>query len=282
MKRSNKISGLLGAMVLAMSLTGCGNKESVEKTETTAEVTTTQDAASTEDVETTEVASTEATTEEKKTDSDKAEFGGVIINGQYYTFSIESGIDNWRDAGGDVHYMHSMDTDVNGVIMGNGVFSIYTDFVLSDGVTPDVSAEELLDKGYMRQNQSDEYFIYVTSKGYESFDVVEADYEMIVSENSFKSLEYVEELPRVGADRVKSYVTMDDVEGALGMLGGNGGDPKSHMMNWLMSARCTKMLMDGEIDYYICQSVIVDEEDGADLILGIRAMGEDVDTWGSK
>ena len=178
--------------------------------------------------------------------------------------------------------MHSMDTDVNGVIMGNGVFSIYTDFVLSDGVTPDVSAEELLDKGYMRQNQSDEYFIYVTSKGYESFDVVEADYEMIVSENSFKSLEYVEELPRVGADRVKSYVTMDDVEGALGMLGGNGGDPKSHMMNWLMSARCTKMLMDGEIDYYICQSVIVDEDDGADLILGIRAKGEDVDTWGSK
>ena len=282
MKRKMKLGGLIGAMVLAMSLAGCGNKESVEKTETTAEVTTTQDAASTEDVETTEVAGTEATTEEKKTDSDKAEFGGVIINGQYYTFSTDSGIVNWRDAGEDVHYMHSMDTEVNGAIMGNGVFSIYTDFVLSDGVTPDVSAEELLDKGYMRQNQSDEYYIYVTSKGYESFDVVEADYEMIVNENSFKSLEYVDILPRVGADRAKSYVAMDDVEGTLGMLGGNGGDPKSHMMNWLMSARCTKMLMDGEIDYYICQSVIVDEEDGADLILGIRAKGEYVDTWGTK
>lgn len=282
MKRKIKLGGLMGAMVLAMSLTGCGNKESVEKTETTAEVTTTQDAASTENAETTEVASTEVVSEDDKMESSNAEFGGVIINGQYYTFSTENGIDNWRDVGDDVRYMHSMDTEVNGVIMGNGVFSIYTDFVLSDGVTPDVSAEELLDKGYMRQNQSDEYFIYVTSKGYESFDVVEADYEMIVNENSFKSLEYVDELPRVGADRVKSYISEDDVEGALDMLGGNGGDPKSHMMNWLMRARCTKMLMDGEIDYYICQSVIVDEEDGADLILGIRAMGEDVDTWGTK
>lgn len=231
---------------------------------------------------TSEEVSTEATTEEAKLENTVPELGSIIINGKSYNISVENGIDNWRDVGEDIHYMHSMDTDVNGVVMGNGVFSIYTDFVLSDGVTPAVSAEELLEKGYMQQNQSDEYFIYVTSKGYESFDVVEADYEMIVRENSFQSLDYVDVMPSVGADRVKSYISMDDVEGALGMLGGNGGDPKSHMMNWLMRARCTKMLVDGEIDYYICQSVIVDEEDGAELILGLSAMSENVDTWGSK
>ena len=78
MKRKMKLGGLIGAMVLAMSLTGCGNKESVEKTETTAEVTTTQDAASTEDVETTEVAGTEATTEEVTTEAPAAEWEALV------------------------------------------------------------------------------------------------------------------------------------------------------------------------------------------------------------
>ena len=35
MKRKMKLGGFIGAMVLAMSLTGCGNNEAVEKTETT-------------------------------------------------------------------------------------------------------------------------------------------------------------------------------------------------------------------------------------------------------
>ncbi len=309
MKRSNKISGLLGAMVLAMALTGCGSKESVEKTEATAEVTTIQDSQTSE-------ISTEQTTEETVVEMAIPEDGSVRIRGEYYKFSTENGIDNWENVAGGyvifggadndfyplnregsisveyndyenypVVFRRGQVVDINGTMLGKSSFQIYRDYMLSDGVTAAVTAEELLSMGYRKANPSEDYDIYYTDKGYLNYDDIRADYEKMVDEDSFKVLDYVDYLPKVGADGVKAAVYMDDVAEAIEYMERfNDGDLANAMIGWLAEAKCTKMLVEGEIDYYINQFISIesDGETNATLIFTVKedSMSQWMKNWG--
>ena len=307
-----RITCILGIMILATSLAGCGEKK--EDTTTTQEVAT--EIAATDEATTEAVDDiTEATTEAAKVEITAPADGSVRVKGEIYNFSAENGIDNWGDIAGGVVifggisntlypadggetvkvdysdtvnypvvFQRSVNTEVSGITIGSGGFYIYTDYVLADGTTSTVTPEELLAKGYIQRNDSDEYYRYITENGDVDFKDIEADYDKIVSENSFKGLEYYDVLGEVSSDMVKPEYNMDDVAGAIERLKDMDLDPKKAMMDWLVRGKCTKLIVDGQVDYYICQSVFVDEEDGAYVILGFRTrddyMNEWMDNWG--
>lgn len=307
-----KISCILGIVMLAASLSACGEKK--EDATTTQEVAT--ETAATDEAATDEVDDiTEATTEAAKVEITAPAEGSIRVKGEVYSFSAENGIDNWGDIAGGcvlfggasntlypadggepvkvdyddtvnypVVFQRSVNTEVSGITIGSGGFYIYTDYVLADGVTSTVTGEELVAKGYMQRNDSTEYYRYVTDAGDVDFKDIEADYEKIVSENSFKGLDYYDVLGEVSSDMVKSEYYMDDVAGAIERMKDMDLDPKKAMMDWLARGKCTKLIVDGQVDYYICQSVFVDPEDGAEVILGFRTkddyMNKWMDNWG--
>lgn len=311
-----KISCILGVMVLAASLAGCGEKK--EEQSTTQQVGTeivqgTEDGqVAAEDDQVQE----EDTTEVAKVEITAPEDGSVRIKGQVYTFSAENGIDNWNEIadgvvisggisndyypadGGEVKkvdyddyenypvvFKRSMNNEVNGVTIGSGGFYIYGDYLLSDGVTSTVTGDELVANGYMQVNDSDLYTKYYTQDGWVSYDDIEADYEKIISEDSFKGLDYYDVLGEISSDFVKPSYTMDDVAGAVEDFG-EIGDSKKLMLDWLARGKCMKLLMDGEVDYCICQSITVDDEDGASALLVFYVkddyMNHWMDNWGVK
>lgn len=309
-----KISCILGVMVLAASLAGCGEKK--EEQSTTQQVGT-ETVQGTEDGQVqNEEADADGTTEEVKVEITAPEDGSVRIKGQVYTFSAENGIDNWNEIadgvvisggisndyypadGGEaqkvdyddhenypVVFQRSMNNEVNGVTIGSGGFYIYGDYLLSDGVTSTVTGDELMANGYMQVNDSDLYTKYYTQDGWVSYDDIEADYEKIVSDDSFKGLEYYDVLGEISSDFVKPSYTMDDVAGTVEDFG-EIGDSKKLMLDWLAKGKCIKLLMNGEIDYFICQSITVDDEDGASALLVFYVkddyMNQWMDNWGVK
>lgn len=309
-----KISCILGVMVLAASLAGCGEKK--EEQSTTQQVGT-ETVQGTEDGQVqNEEADADGTTEEVKVEITAPEDGSVRIKGQVYTFSAENGIDNWNEIadgvvisggisndyypadGGEaqkvdyddhenypVVFQRSMNNEVNGVTIGSGGFYIYGDYLLSDGVTSTVTGDELMANGYMQVNDSDLYTKYYTQDGWVSYDDIEADYEKIISEDSFKGLDYYDVLGEISSDFVKPSYTMDDVAGTVEDFG-EIGDSKKLMLDWLAKGKCIKLLMNGEIDYFICQSITVDDEDGASALLVFYVkddyMNQWMDNWGVK
>lgn len=313
-----KISCILGVMVLAASLAGCGEKK---EEQTATEKVGTETAQGTENGEAQkEEADADSTTgevtDETKVEITAPEDGSVRIKGQFYTFSAENGIDNWNeiadgvvisggisndyypaDGGGvqkvdyddyenyPVVFQRSMNNEVNGVTIGSGGFYIYGDYLLSDGVTSTVTGDELMANGYMQVNDSDLYTKYFAQDGWVSYDDIEADYDKIVSEDSFKGLDYYDVLGEISSDFVKPSYTMDDVAGAVEDFG-EIGDSKKLMLDWLARGKCIKLLMNGEIDYFICQSITVDAEDGASALLVFYVkddyMNQWMDNWGVK
>lgn len=311
-----KISCILGVMVLAASLAGCGEKK--EEQSTTQQVGT-ETVQGTEDGQVAaedDQVQEEDTTEETKVEITAPEDGSVRIKGQVYTFSAENGIDNWNEIadgvvisggisndyypadGGEakkvdyddyenypVVFQRSMNNEVNGVTIGSGGFYIYGDYLLSDGVTSTVTGDELMANGYMQVNDSDLYTKYFTQDGWVSYDDIEADYEKIISEDSFKGLDYYDVLGEISSDFVKPSYTMDDVAGAVEDFG-EIGDSKKLMLDWLAKGKCIKLLMNGEIDYFICQSITVDADEGASALLVFYVkddyMNQWMDNWGVK
>lgn len=309
-----KISCILGVMVLAASLAGCGEKK--EEQSTTQQVGT-ETVQGTEDGQVqNEEADADGTTEETKVEITAPEDGSIRIKGHVYTFSAKNGIDNWNEIadgvvisggisndyypadGGEVKkvdyddyenypvvFQRSMNNEVNGVTIGSGGFYIYGDYLLSDGVTSTVTGDELMANGYMQVNDSDLYTKYFTQDGWISYDDIEADYEKIISEDSLKGLDYYDVLGEISSDFVKPSYTMDDVAGAVEDFG-EIGDSKKLMLDWLAKGKCIKLLMNGEIDYFICQSITVDAEDGASALLVFYVkddyMNLWMDNWGVK
>ena len=312
MKR--KISCILGVIMLAASLSGCGEKK--EEAITTQEVVTETSGHTVDGEATTDEVTTEDTTEEVNVEIIAPEDGSIRIKGHVYAFSAENGIDNWNEIadgvvisggisndyypadGGEgqkvdyddhenypVVFQRSVNNEVNGVTIGSGGFYIYGDYLLSDGVTSTVTGDELMANGYMQVNDSDLYTKYYTQDGWVSYDDIEADYEKIVSEDSFKSLDYCDVLGEISSDFVKPSYNMDDVAGAVENFG-EIGDSKKLMLDWLAKGKCIKLLMNDEIDYFICQSITVDDEDGASALLVFYVkddyMNQWMDNWGVK
>lgn len=312
MKR--KISCILGVIMLASSLAGCGEQN--EEATTTQEVVAETSGHTVDGEAATDEVTTEDTTEEVKVEIAAPEDGSVRIKGQVYTFSAENGIDNWNEIadgvvisggisndyypadGGEVKkvdyddyenypvvFQRSMNNEVNGVTIGSGGFYIYGDYLLSDGVTSTVTGDELMANGYMQVNDSDLYTKYFTQDGWISYDDIEADYDKIVSEDSFKGLDYYDVLGEISSDFVKPSYTMDDVAGTVEDFG-EIGDSKKLMLDWLAKGKCIKLLMNDEIDYFICQSITVDDEDGASALLVFYVkddyMNHWMDNWGVK
>ncbi len=309
MKRRSIISGLIGTVIFAMGLSGCGEKK---EEQATTQAVVMEESVGTGDNDTNIEDTNETTTEATKVEITAPEDGSVRIKGEVYTFSAKNGIDNWNEIadgvvisggisndyypadGGEaqkvdyddyenypVVFQRSKNREVNGVTIGSGGFYIYGDYLLSDGVTSTVTGDELIANGYMQVNDSDLYTKYFTQDGWVSYDDIEADYEKIVSEDSFKVLDYYEVLGEISSDFVKPSYTMDDVAGAVEGFD-EIGDSKKLMLDWLASGKYIKQLMDGEIDYFICQSITVDLDEGASALLVFYVKDDYMNNWMSN
>lgn len=137
-------------------------------------------------------------------------------------------------------------------------YNIFGEFKTHTGTTHESTPEELKkNKSLIFLNNGDTAcgISIITEKGVLDWDEIEEEYDEIIASNSFTDVEYLELLKYNFPEQAMTYVLNDDVQGAVEKLGKLYGDGKAAMMLFLAGAKSDKMILDGDINYYVTEKV---------------------------
>ncbi len=137
-------------------------------------------------------------------------------------------------------------------------YNIFCEFKTHAGVTHESTPEEMKkNKSLIYLNNGDTAcgISIITEKGAIDWDKVEEEYDEIIASNSFSNVEYLELLKYNFPEPAMTYVLNDDVQGTVDKLGKLYGDGKAAMMLFLAGAKSDKMILDGDIYYYVIEQV---------------------------
>lgn len=178
----------------------------------------------------------------------------IMVGGKVYTFSAENGIDNFAQIDiSDGEYKSTYTFTANGKELGYTNFSFY-DVETYDGVAQDtrpVNTEEL---GWRYRGAfvpGGTYYQYYTEAGVIDWGAIEADYNKVIADNSFKNLEYYDVLLDICEYTADECIEADDVAG-LAEYGTNSyADSKLYIMSILAHGKLCNQLANGEIDFFV-------------------------------
>lgn len=178
----------------------------------------------------------------------------IMVGGKAYAFSASSGIDNFDQIDvSDGEYKSTYTFTVAGRELGYSNFTFY-DVETCDGVAQDmrpVKAEEL---GWRYRGAfvpGGTYFQYYTESGVIDWSEAEADYNKVIADNSFKSLEYYDALLDVCGYTADECIEADDVAGLEEYGTKSYADSKLYIMSILAHGKLCSQIANGEIDYFV-------------------------------
>lgn len=207
--------------------------------------------------------------------------GKVEIEGKSYSYSAEEGIVNveevcdgivtYSGGSGKLRTPSGEIQDISGVDVLSGKYpiaymgtmrvgdnnlaitsyNVFGEFETSQGATHKSTKDELGKKDFMVVG--DVYNVIKTDKGIIDYDDIEKDYEKIISDNSFKSIDYIDSALLAGSDVAKIAVSSDDVNMLLDTC--PSGSEKDGMMFFLARGKAMDMLMNGEVQYVVEEGV---------------------------
>lgn len=207
--------------------------------------------------------------------------GKVKIQGKSYAYSAEEGIVNVEEIcdgivtysggsgklctpSGEIQDISGMDVlagkypiaymgtmrvgDKNLAITSYNVFG---EFETSQGATHKSTKDELGKKDFMVVG--DVYNVIKTDKGIIDYDDIEKDYEKLISDNSFKGIDYIDSALLAGSDVAKIAVGSDDVNMLLDTF--PAGSDKDGMIFFLARGKALDMLMNNDAQYVVEEGV---------------------------
>lgn len=211
--------------------------------------------------------------------------GKITIEGKTYSYSAEEGIVNVEEVcdgvvaylggSGKLYTTSGEIQDISGVDVLSGKYpiaymgtmrvgdndlaitsyNVFGEFETSQGATHKSTKDELGKKDFMVVG--DVYNVIKTDKGIIDYDDIEKDYEKIISNNSFKDIDYIDSALLAGSDVAKIAVGSDDVNMLLDTC--PDGSEKDGMMFFLARGKAMDMLMNGEAQYVVEEGVYCPE-----------------------
>ncbi len=211
--------------------------------------------------------------------------GKIEIEGKSYSYSAEEGIEDiekicdgvvvYTGFSGEIHTTSGEVQEVSGIDVLGGKYpiayigtrnisadvavtnyTVYGEFKTSQGATHNSATDELAKKDYMVVG--DVYNVIKTDKGIIDYSDIEKDYEKVISDNSFKGIDYIDSASLAGGDVAKIAVSSDDVNMLLDFYPEDS--KKAGMMYLLSRGKAIDMLINGEAQYVVEEGVYAYEE----------------------
>lgn len=178
----------------------------------------------------------------------------INIGGKAYTFSAENGIDNFSQVeASDGEYISTYTMEVEGIELGYTNFTFY-DVETYDGVSQKLREAQAEEKGWRYRGAfvpAGTYYQYYTETGVIDWNAIEADYNKVIADNSFKNLEYYNALLDICEYTADECLEADDVAGLEEYGTKHYADSKLYIMSILAHGKLCNQLVNGEIDYFV-------------------------------
>lgn len=221
----------------------------------------------------------------------------IEIDGKTYAYSAEEGITDIEKAcdgviaktsGQGIYYYHSSgeieEVDIMDALDGKypivyfspfinysedldlHTYNVYSEFKTQHGGTHESTPAELKDKDFLEVG--DLYYTVTTNKNTIKWSDIEKDYDKIISDNSFDSIDYLESALLIAPDVTKFSVMDDDVQAVLDVYNTKSPDGKNDMLLWLAEGKSIDMLLNNDAEYVVIESIYCQE--GRDNLLNIH------------
>lgn len=178
----------------------------------------------------------------------------LMVDGKVYSFSAENGIDNFNQIDiSDGEYKSTYTFTVNGKELGYTNFSFYN-VETCDGITQDMRPVKTEELGWRYRGAfvpGGTYFQYYTDNGVIDWSAIEADYNKVITDDSFKNLEYYDALLDICEYTADECIEADNVAGLVEYGTNSYADSKLYIMSILAHGKLCNQLANGEIDYFV-------------------------------
>lgn len=190
----------------------------------------------------------------KKVEKVNLQANQISIGGKAYTFSAENGIEGFSQVeASDGEYISTYTMEVEGTELGYTNFTFY-DVETYDGVSQKLREAKAEEKGWRYRGAfvpGGTYYQYYTENGVIDWSAIEADYNKVIADNSFKKLEYYNALLDICEYTADECIEADNVSGLEEYGTKHYADSKLYIMSILAHGKLCNQLVNGEIDYFV-------------------------------